>query len=107
MDQLRKLTYEYQKILLLEEDYFLAFKRHFIYIAQKYLKPPTIIENKKLVKLFVKSLGTIFQNTLNLRLSLLKEVNIDKFRKSKVEDLYNLEYIIQKIVELVSGKTIA
>ena len=33
MDQLRKLTCEYQEIFILEEYCLLAFKRHFIYIA--------------------------------------------------------------------------
>ena len=54
MDQLRKLTCEYQEIFILEEYCLLAFKRHFIYIAQKYLESPVTTENKGLVKLFVK-----------------------------------------------------
>lgn len=54
----------------------------------------------------MKSLDTIFQNTLNLRLSLLEKVKIDKFRRSKIEDSYNLEHIIQKAVELISEKNI-
>jgi len=41
-----------------------------------------------------------------LRLSLLEKVKVDEFRRSKVEDLYNIEYIIQKTVELISEKTI-
>jgi len=34
-------------------------------------------------------------------------VKVDEFRRSRVKDSYNLEYVIQKAVELVSGKTIA
>ena len=54
----------------------------------------------------MKSLDTIFQNTLNLRLSILEKVKVDKFRRSKVEDSYNLEHIIQKAAELISEKNI-
>ena len=67
---------------------------------------PAVTENRKLVELFVGSLDITFQNILNLRLSLLKEVKINKFEKSRIEDSYDLEHIIQKVVELVSGKTI-
>jgi len=49
----------------------------------------------------------MFQDVLNLRLSLLEKVKVDEFRKSRVEDSYSLKYIIQKTVELVSRKTIA
>ena len=101
IDQLRKLTCKYQNILLLE-DYFLAFKKHFMYIAQKYLKLPAVTKNKDLVELFAKSLNNIFQDVLNLRLSLLEKVKIDKFGRSRVEDSYSFEHVIQKVVKLVS-----
>jgi len=65
-----------------------------------------VTENRKLVELFVRSLDTTFQNILNLKLSLLEEVKIKKFGKSRIEDSYDLEHIIQKAVELVSKKTI-
>lgn len=106
IDQLRKLTCKYQNILLLK-DYLLTFKKHFMHIAQKYLKFSAVTRNKDLVELFVKSLNTIFQDILNSRLSLLEKVKIDKFRRSRVKDSYNFEYVIQKVMELVSGKTIA
>lgn len=48
----------------------------------------------------------MFQNALNSRLSLLGEVKINEFRRNRVEDSYNLKHVIQKVVELVSGKTI-
>jgi len=64
---------------------------------------PAITENRKLVELFVGSLDITFQKILNLR---LKEVKINKFEKSRIEDSYDLEHIIQKAVELVSRKTI-
>ena len=63
-------------------------------MTQKCLKLPAITENRELVELFVQSLDTIFQNTLNSRLSLLKEVKVDEFGRSRVEDPYNLEHII-------------
>ena len=108
MDQLRKLTCKYQEIFILEEYCFLAFKRHFIYIAQKYLKSSATTENKELVELFVRNLDTIFQDILSLKLSLLSEVKIDKFGRSKVKkNPYNFEYVIQKAIELISKKTIA
>ena len=46
----------------------------------------------------------MFQNALNLRLSLLEEVKIDEFWRSRVEDSYNLKHVIQKAVELVSKR---
>lgn len=58
MDQLRKLTYQYQEISILEENHLLAFKKCFIYVAQRCLKPPAVTENRKLVELFVKNLDT-------------------------------------------------
>jgi len=62
---------------MLEKDYFLAFKKYFIYIAEKCLKPPA---GRGLYEKFGHDI---------LRLSLLKEV--DKFGKSKVEDSYYKE----------------
>ena len=106
MDQLRKLTCKYQEIIILEKNHFLAFKRCFVYIAQKCLKLPAITENKELVDLFVRNINIIFQNILNLRLSLIEKVKINEFGRSRIKDSYNLKHVIQKAVELVSGKTI-
>jgi len=78
-----------------------------MYVAQKCLKLPIVTGNRELVELFVKSLDTMFQNALNLRLSLLGEVKINEFGRNRVEDSYNLKYFIQKAIELVSRKTIA
>lgn len=91
----------------MKEDYLLAFKRYFIYVAQKCLKLPIVTENRELEELIVKSLDTIFQNALNLRLSLPEEVKINEFGRDRVEDTYNLKHIIQKAIELISRKTIA
>jgi len=46
----------------------------------------------------------MFQNILNLRLSLLEKVKINKFRRNRVEDSYSLKYIIQKAVELIMSE---
>jgi len=70
MEQLRKLCREYQDISMLEEERLMSFKRKFIFIAQKCLKPPAVTGNRGLVELFVKSLDMTFQDALNLRLSL-------------------------------------
>jgi len=66
INQLRKLTHKHQKILMLEENCLLVFKRYFMYITQKCLKLLAITRNRKLVELFVRSLNTTFQDTLNL-----------------------------------------
>jgi len=107
MKQLRKLCREYQEISMLEEERLMSFKRRFIFVAQKCLKPPAVTGNRKLVELFVKSLDTTFQDVLNSRLSLQGTLKVDGQGRSRVEDPYALEHVVQKTVNLVSGKTIA
>jgi len=52
-------------------------------------------------------LDTNFKEALNLRLSLQGHLRVDTLERSRVEDPYALEQVIQKAVDLVSGKTIA
>ena len=52
----------------------------------------------------MRSLDIMFQNILNLRLSLLEAIKVDKFGRSRVENSYDFKYIIQKVVELISEK---
>jgi len=55
----------------------MSFKRRFMFVAQKCLKLPAVTGNRELVELFVKSLDTIFQDALNLRLSLQGTLKVD------------------------------
>jgi len=69
MGQLHRLCREYSDISLLDKEWLMEFKRWFMYIAQKCLKPPAITGNRELVELFVRSLDNLFQDALNARLS--------------------------------------
>jgi len=69
-DNLRKLCRENAGINLLEEEQLMSFKRRFLYITQKCLKPPAVTGNRKLIELFVKTLDGAFQDVLNSRLSI-------------------------------------
>jgi len=70
MDQLRRLCRDITEIGLAEEERLLDFKRKFLFIAQKYLKPPAITGNRELVEHFVRCLDANFREALNSRLSL-------------------------------------
>jgi len=107
MDNLRRLCKENAGINLLEEERLMSFKRRFVYIAQKCLRPPAVTGNRELVELFVKTLDSTFQDTLNSRLTIQGTLKVDMQGKSRIEDPYDLDHIVQKAVELVSGKTIA
>jgi len=107
MDNLRKLCRENARINLLEEERLMSFKRRFVYIAQKCLRLPAVTGNRELVELFVKTLDSAFQDALNSRLSIQGTLKIDTQGRSCIEDPYNLDHVVQKAVELVSGKTIA
>ena len=48
-----------------------------------------------------------FQDTLNSRLSIQGTLKIDVQGRSHIENPYDLDHIVQKAIELVSGKTIA
>jgi len=85
----------------------MSFKRRFLYIAQKCLRPPAVTGNRELVELFVKTLDNTFQDVLNSRLSIQGTLKVDAQGRSHIEDPYDLDYVVQKAVELVSGKTIA
>jgi len=82
------------EISMLEEDRLMEFKRRFMYITQKCLRPPVIIGNKELVELFFRSLDTTFQDALNARLSVQGILKIDNNGNSRLEDLYNLEQVV-------------
>jgi len=107
MDQLRQLCRETPEIGLAKEERLLDFKRKFFFIAQKYLKPPAITGNRELVEYFVWCLDVNFREALNSRLSLQGHLRVDALGRSRVEDPYALEQVIQKAIDLVSGKTIA
>ena len=85
----------------------MSFKRRFLYIAQKCLKPLAVTENRELVELFVKTLDNAFQDVLNSRLSIQRTLKVDVQGRSCIEDPYDLDHVVQKAVELVSRKTIA
>jgi len=104
--QLCRLCREYSDISLLDEERLMEFKRRFMYIFQKCLKPPAITGNQELIKFFVRSLDNSFQDALNARLSIQGTLKVDALGRSRIEDPYDLEYVIQKAVDLVSGKTI-
>jgi len=76
-------------------------------IAQKCFKPLAITKNTELVEHFVQCLDSNFREALNLRLSLQSQLKVDAMGKNRVEDFYNLEHVLEKAVELASGKTIA
>ena len=71
------------------------------------MKPPAITGNRELVEYFVWCLDANFRKALNLRLSLQDHLRVDALGRSRVEDPYALDQVIQKAVDLVSGKTIA
>ena len=48
----------------------------------------------------------MFQDALNARLSVQGTLKVDVLGRSRTEDFYNLEHVIQKAVDLVSEKTI-
>jgi len=104
--QLCRLCREYSDISLLDEERLMEFKRRFMYIFQKCLKPLAITGNQELIKFFVRSLDNSFQDALNARLSIQGTLKVDALGRSHIEDPYDLEYVIQKAVDLVSGKTI-
>ena len=107
MDYLRKLCRENARINLLEEEQLISFKRRFLYIAQKCLKLLAVTGNRKLVESFVKTLDNVFQDALNCRLSIQGTLKVDMQGRSCIEDPYDLDHVVQKAMELVSGKTIA
>jgi len=107
MDNLRKLCRKNAGINLLEEERLMSFKRRFVYIAQKCLRPPAVTENRELVELFVKTLDSAFQDALNSRLSIQGTLKVDTQGRSRIEDPYDLDHVVQKAIELISGKTIA
>ena len=78
-----------------------------MYIAQKCLRPLAVTGNRELVELFVKTLDSAFQDALNSRLSIQGTLKVDMQGRSRIEDPYDLDHIVQKAIELVSGKTIA
>jgi len=63
--------------------------------------------NRELIELFVKTLDSTFQNVLNSRLSIQETLKVDAQERSHIEDPYDLDHVVQKTIELVSGKMIA
>ena len=55
----------------------------------------------------MRCLDVNFREALNSRLSLQGHLRVDALGRSRVEDPYVLEQVIQKAVDLVSSKTIA
>jgi len=94
MDHLRKLCRENAGINLLEEEQLMSFKRRFLYIAQKCLKLPAVTGNRELIKLFVKTLDSIFQDMFNSRLSIQGTLKIDAQGRSRIKDPYDLDHIV-------------
>jgi len=94
MGQLRKLCRENTEISMLEEDRLMEFKRWFMYIAQKCLRPPAITGNRELVELFFRSLDTTFQDALNARLSVQGTLKVDNNGNNQLEDPYDLEQVV-------------
>ena len=71
------------------------------------MKPLAITGNRELVEYFVRYLDANFREALNLRLSLQGHLRVDALGRSHVKDPYALDQVIQKAIDLVSGKTIA
>ena len=71
------------------------------------MKPLAITGNRELVEYFVRCLDVNFREALNSRLSLQGHLRVDTLGRSHVKDPYALEQVIQKAIDLVSGKTIA
>jgi len=71
------------------------------------LKPPAITGNRELVEYFIQYLDANFREALNSRLSLQGHLRVDALGRSYVKDLYALDQVVQKTVDLVSDKTIA
>ena len=102
MDNLRKLCRENTGINLLKEKRLMSFKRRFMYIAQKCLRPPAVTGNRELMELFVKTLDSAFQDALNSRLSIQGTLKVDTQGRSCIEDPYNLDHVIQKAIDTVT-----
>ena len=71
------------------------------------MKPPAITGNRELVEYFIQYLDANFREALNSRLSLQGHLRVDALGRSHVKDLYALDQVVQKTVDLVSDKTIA
>ena len=78
-----------------------------MYIAQKCLRPLAVTGNRELVELFIITLDSTFQDALNSRLSIQGTLKVDTQGRSRIEDPYDLDHVVQKAIKLVSGKTIA
>ena len=104
MDKLRKLTCKYQEILLLEEDQLLALEEHFI-CGSEVFEAAYCYWKQRASRTFCKELRYYILGCFKFKP--LREVKIDKFSRSRVENSYNLKHIIQKTTELVNGKTIS
>ena len=92
---------------MLDKEKLIEFKCKFMYIVQKCLRPLAITENCELVELFVQYLDITFQNVLNSRLNIQGMLKVNTQRRSCMKNFYDLEHVVQKAIDLVSGKTIA
>ena len=106
MDQLYKLYRKNLEISMLDKEKLIEFKCKFMYIVQKCLRPLAITGNCELVELFVQYLDITFQNVLNSRLNIQGTLKVNTQRRSCMKNFYDLEHIVQKAIDLVSGKTI-
>ena len=107
MGQLYKLYRKNLEISMLDKEKLIEFKCKFMYIVQKCLRPLAITENCELVELFVQYLDITFQNVLNSRLNIQGMLKVNTQRRSCMKNFYDLEHVVQKAIDLVSGKTIA
>jgi len=106
MGQLYKLYRKNLEISMLDKEKLIEFKCKFMYIVQKCLRPLAITGNCELVELFVQYLDITFQNVLNSRLNIQGTLKVNTQRRSCMKNFYDLEHIVQKAIDLVSGKTI-
>jgi len=106
MGQLYKLYRKNLEISMLDKEKLIEFKCKFMYIVQKCLRPLAITGNCELVELFVQYLDITFQNVLNSRLNIQGMLKVNTQRRSCMKNFYDLEHVVQKAIDLVSGKTI-
>ena len=107
MGQLYKLYRKNLEISMLDKEKLIEFKCKFMYIVQKCLRPLAITENYEVVELFVQYLDVTFQNILNSRLSIQGMLKVNIQGRSCMKNFYDLKHVVQKTIDLVSGKTIA
>ena len=130
MQALWDICRKYRDIGINEEGTLLAFKRKFMVEATKCLKPPALVSNRELVELFTNSLDPHFRTLLDERLSLMTSSRasqavpavaaaqpgqqgqpgnnpVAQIKIIRGDDPYDLNVVIEKAKDLVSGKTLS